>query len=156
MWGMDWMAVGKVALLSAAPISELRGGLPLALALGFDPLPAYLLAVVGNLLPAPFLLLGLARFVPLLRRLPGRLGGLAERYCAWQEGRQRTRFERCGEWALVLLVAIPLPATGAWTGALVATLLGIPPRRALPLIGLGVLFAGGIVLAATLGLLAIF
>jgi len=149
-------AVGQVLLLSAAPIAELRGGLPLALALGFDPLPAYLLAVVGNLLPIPLLLLGLARFVPLLRRLPGRVGNLAERYCAWQVRRQGGRFERLGAWMLVLLVAIPLPATGAWTGALVATLLGIPPQRALPLIGLGVLLAGGVVLFAALGLIAVF
>ncbi|MFH1609277.1 MAG: small multi-drug export protein [Candidatus Bipolaricaulota bacterium] len=153
---MDWGAVAKVVLLSAAPIAELRGGLPLALALGYDPLPAYLLAVAGNLLPVPVLLLGLTRLLPLLRRFPGPLGRAAERYLAWQERRQRGRFERFGEWALVLLVAIPLPATGAWTGALVATLLGVSPRRALPLIGLGVLLAGAIVLFAALGLIAVF
>lgn len=57
---------------------------------------------------------------------------------------------------MVLVVAVPLPATGAWTGCLLATMFAIPPGRALPLVSLGVLIAGGIVLAASLGLLRFF
>lgn len=152
---MDWSAAGKVLLLSAAPIAELRGGLPLALSLGFPPAAAYALAVVGNLLPVPLLLLSLGQLLPQVRTVPGPLGRAAGRYLAWQEARHRTRFARLGEGALVVLVAIPLPMTGAWTGSLAAVLLGIPLRRALPLIALGVLLAGGIVLVASLGLIAL-
>ncbi|MBC7221005.1 small multi-drug export protein [Candidatus Bipolaricaulota bacterium] len=151
---MDWLAAGKVILLSAAPVAELRGGLPLALTHGFSPLLACLLAVGGNLLPVPFLLLGLDRLLRLVRALPGPLGRAARRYLAWQEARHRAWFRRLGEGMLVLLVAIPLPLTGAWTGSLAAVLLGIPTHRALPLISLGVLLAGGIVLLASLGLIA--
>ena len=152
---MDALSILKVLGLSAAPISELRGGLPLALLLGMHPAAAYLLAVAGNLLPVPILLWGLVRLVRFLPRLPGWLGAWAARYLAWQRRRHARKFARLGDVALVLVVAVPLPATGAWTGAVVATLLGIPPRRALPLITLGVLLAGGIVLAASLGLFAL-
>jgi len=152
---MDALSILKVVGLSAAPISELRGGLPLALSLGMHPAAAYLLAVAGNLLPVPFLLWGLSRLLGLLPRLPERWRGPVERYLAWQKRRHLRRFARLGDVALVLVVAVPLPATGAWTGALLAALLGIPPRRALPLITLGVLLAGGIVLAASLGLLSL-
>ncbi|KUK27456.1 MAG: Putative small multi-drug export [Acetothermia bacterium 64_32] len=145
----------KVVGLSAAPVAELRGGLPLALSLGMHPAAAYLLSVAGNLLPVPFLLLGLGRLVPFLPRLPGRIGGWAARYLSWQRRRHARKFSRLGDVALVLVVAVPFPATGAWTGALLATLLGIPPRRAFPLITLGVLLAGGIVLAASLGLFSL-
>jgi len=152
---MDALSILKVVGLSAAPISELRGGLPLALSLGMHPASAYLLAVAGNLLPVPFLLWGLSRLLALLPRLPERWRGPVERYLAWQKRRHLRRFARLGDVALVLVVAVPLPATGAWTGALLAALLGIPPRRALPLITLGVVLAGGIVLAASLGLLSL-
>ena len=152
---MDALSILKVVGLSAAPISELRGGLPLALSLGMHPAAAYLLAVAGNLLPVPFLLWGLSRLLGLLPRLPERWRGPVERYLAWQKRRHLRRFARLGDVALVLVVAVPLPATGAWTGALLAALLGIPPRRALPLITLGVLLAGGIVLAASLGLFSL-
>jgi len=152
---MDALSILKVVGLSAAPISELRGGLPLALSLGMHPAAAYLLAVAGNLLPVPLLLWGLSRLLALLPRLPERWRGPVERYLAWQKRRHLRRFARLGDVALVLVVAVPLPATGAWTGALVATLLGIPPRRALLPIALGVLTAGGIVLAASLGLFSL-
>jgi len=152
---MEALAVLKVVGLSAAPVAELRGGLPLALSLGLPPAAAYIIAVLGNLLPVPFLLWALSRLVPLLPRLPGALGGWAARYLAWQERRHARRFARLGEAALVLVVAVPLPATGAWTGCLLAALFGIPPGRAFPFIALGVLIAGGVVLAAGLGLLAL-
>ncbi len=155
MLAMDWASAANVVLLSAAPISELRGGIPLAVALGFSPAAAYALAVAGNLLPVPFLLLGLDRILRLARALPGPPGRAVRRYLAWQEARHRRSFRRFGEAMLVLLVAVPLPLTGAWTGTLAATLLRIPVRRALPLIVLGVLLAGGVVLLAALGLLSL-
>lgn len=152
---MNLGAVGRVLLLSLLPIAELRGGLPLALALGFSPPAAYALAVVGNLLPVPFLLLGLDRVLRLLQALPGPLGRVVRRYLGWQEGRGRARVDRWGPWALLLFVAVPLPVTGAWTGSLIAVLLRIPIHRALPPIALGVLLAGVLVLLASLGVIAL-
>ncbi|MGC9529865.1 MAG: COG2426 family protein [Candidatus Bipolaricaulaceae bacterium] len=152
---MGWEGIWKVVLLSAAPISELRGGLPLALTMGVPAPLAYLVPVVANLLPVPFLLWGLGRLLPLVGRLPGRGGQAARRFLGWQRRRHARRYARWGDVALIVIVAVPLPATGAWTGALVATLLAVPRRRAFTLIALGVCIAGVVVLLASLGLLAL-
>lgn len=140
--------------LSAAPIAELRGGLPFALARGLHPVGAFFLAVAGNLLIVPFLLLG-------LRRIERYLGGwrpTARLVAAILERSRRKGklVERLGSIGLVLLVAVPFPGTGAWTGAIAAVLLGIPFRRALMLIAVGVLVAGVLVLFASLGAFRLF
>ncbi len=151
------MSLGSALLIlgvSAAPIAELRGGIPLAISRGYPACAAYLLAVFGNLLVVPILLAGLRYGEELLlrwrptRALLGRLFARIRR-----KGRL---IERAGPVALVLLVAIPLPGTGAWTGAIAARLFGIPMRKALPWIGLGVLIAGIVVLLVSLGLFDLF
>jgi len=139
-----------VLAVSAAPIAELRGGLPLAISLGYPPGGAYVLAVLGNLLVVPVVLFGLEWAEALLLRWRG-----SRVLLEWLFARVRRKgrfVERLGPVALVLLVAIPFPGTGAWTGALVARLLGIPARRAMPWIVAGVLIAGGIVLLVSLGI----
>lgn len=144
-----------VMAVAASPVLELRAAIPLAvLQYGFDPLLAYGLAVLGNLLPVPVLLLGLEK----LLTLAGRTAWLRPAAAWWIRRTHRAHskaYERWGALALVLFVAVPLPATGAWTGALGAVLLGVPLRHALPLIALGVLLAGGIVLLLSLGLLSL-
>jgi uncharacterized membrane protein len=135
--------------LSVAPIAELRGGLPYALSRGLHPAGAFALAVGANLLIVPILLFGLRRAERLVRRWRP-----TERLldAVFARTRRKGRLvERFGAVGLVLLVAIPLPGTGAWTGAIAAVLLGIPARRALRLIALGVLIAGVLVLLASLG-----
>ncbi len=145
-----------VLLLAALPVSELRGAIPVAISLyHFDPVTAYLLGVLGNVLPVPFVLQLLEPVTSLLRR-----SSPLDRLIAWLFARTRRRHSatvgRMGALALVLLVAIPLPATGAWTGALVAHVFGIPFRYALPLIVVGVGIAGVIVTLATLGVIGFF
>jgi uncharacterized membrane protein len=151
------MGLGSALLIvgvSAAPIAELRGGIPLAISLGYPASAAYLLAVFGNLLVVPILLVGLRYGEELLLRWrPTRA------LLRWLFARTRRKgrlIERVGPVALVLLVAIPLPGTGAWTGAIAARLFGIPTRKALPWIGLGVLIAGLVVLLVSLGLFELF
>jgi uncharacterized membrane protein len=141
----------EVIGVSAAPVAELRGGIPLALAMGLSPAAALVLAIAGNFLPVPGLLILFRWAIGLSGRSEGRLGSWARAYLRWQRARYSRRFSRWGDLALVLLVAIPLPATGAWTGCLVASLMGVPLSRAIPLIGAGVVIAGGVVLAASLG-----
>jgi len=140
--------------VSAAPISELRGGIPLALSRGYDAAPAFLLAILGNLLIVPIVLVGLEYGENLLLRWrPTRI------LLQWVFTRTRRKghlIERAGPIALVLLVAIPLPGTGAWTGAIAARLFGIPARKSLPWIGVGVLIAGIVVLLVSLGLFELF
>ncbi len=138
----------QVFFTAAAPISELRGAIPLAiLDLEISWQLAFLVAFAGNLLPVPFILLLLDPVARILSRvrvfdkilnwlfeISRRRGGLVERY---------------GALGLVLFVAIPLPITGAWTGSIVAFLLGMSFWRAFPAIIIGVFIAGVIVTTLT-------
>lgn len=131
-------------LLSAVPIFELRGGIPLAL-FEYDlhwywALP---LCIIGNLLPVPFILWFLDGVVRVLGKV-----AFFHRLIEWffERTRRRSRLmERYGWVGLALFVAIPLPVTGAWTGSAAAYLLGIEWKRAFLAIALGVLVAGAIV-----------
>lgn len=149
---MLWSDVLLVLGVSAAPVSELRGGIPLALALGFSPSTAFLLALAGNLLPLPILLFLLPRILRGVEKLPGWLGQMGKAYFRWQS-RRHELLVRWGPPGLLAFVAVPLPGTGLWTGALIAALLGIPGRRAWPFLFLGVILAGGLVLLTSLGVL---
>lgn len=139
------------------PIGELRLAIPLALGkLGLSVPEAYLVAVIGNLIPVIFLLLFLERVsLFLIRR-----SRFFERFFSWLFSRTRKRFEgkyhAYGYLALVLFVAVPLPVTGAWTGSAAAYLLGIPFWKALGLIAAGVLIAGLLVTLASVGVIHIF
>jgi len=147
------MSVGTSLLIlavSAAPIAELRGGIPLAIARGYPPGPAFLLAIAGNLLVVPLLWVGLRYGEGILLRWRWTRVPLQ-----WVFARTRRKgrwVERVGPVALLLLVAIPLPGTGVWTGAIAARLFGVPTRAALLWITVGVLIAGILVLLVSLGL----
>ncbi len=138
----------QVFFTAAAPISELRGAIPLAI-LEFD-WPwyhAFPVAFAGNLLPVPFLLLLLGPIARVLSKI-GILDRLLNRI--FEISRRRGGLvEKYGALGLVLFVAIPLPITGAWTGSIVAYLLGLSFRRAFPAIVLGVFIAGIIVTTLT-------
>lgn len=146
---MDFSDVLKVFGLAALPISELRGAIPLGiLELNMEWYQALPIAIAGNLLPIPFILLLVDWFtrrlsrVAFLARIISRVFAMTRR-----RGRVIQRYERLG---LILFVAIPLPVTGAWTGSLAAVLFGLKFRHSMLSIILGVLIAGGIVTAATM------
>ena len=131
--------------IAAVPVVELRGAIPAGTAAGLNPWLACADAMVGNLLPVPFIILLVRR----LRKHPffaPKIAALERR--AHLKGRLVRKYRLPG---LALFVAIPLPGTGAWTGALVAAFLNIRLRHALPAITLGVLAAGTIVTLMTLG-----
>jgi len=139
-------------LISALPIAELRGGIPIATAkLGLGWREAYLVCVAGNFLPViPILYV----FDPIARFL--RRWGPFDRFFERLFERTRRRgklVERYEAIGLVLFVAIPLPVTGAWTGALAAFLFGVRRRYAIPAILAGILVAGIVVTLATQGVL---
>ncbi len=142
-------------LWSMTPIGELRLAIPLAMNT-YD-LPWYgvlPVAVVGNLVPAVFWLLVLPRFGHMLTSFRNPLGRLILWRTEALRKRNAGRFQRHGVLALTVLVAIPLPVTGVWTGCLAAWALEIPFRRALPAIALGAVIAGAIVTGLTgLGIL---
>jgi len=138
-----------VFCISALPIVELRLALPLAINLfGIPWYYALLLAIAGNLLPVPFILL----FLNAVTRLLGRIG-VFRRMLDWLFERTRRRgsiIEKYQRIGLMLFVAIPLPVTGAWTGSLAAVLFGLRFRHAFVSIFLGVLIAGVIVTCLSL------
>jgi len=133
-----------VVIISALPIAELRGGLPVGIIV-FD-LPwyqAFYLAIIGNLLPVPLILLFSKSLVRVINRTD--TGRRLVNVMFNRTRRQMAIVEKYKGIGLILLVAIPLPLTGAWTGTIIAFLLGIGWRRALISITIGVLISGTIV-----------
>ena len=144
-------------LIAMLPVVELRGAIPVGVGmLGRSALPSvYLAAVLGNMLPVPFIIVYIRRIFQWLRRRSRRLDGLVTRLetKAHLKGRMVTRYKYLG---LCILVAIPLPGTGARTGALVAAFLDMRLRSAVPAIFLGVVIAGILVSLVTGGVIAAF
>lgn len=132
------------------PVVELRGAIPLGIAAGLPPALACAAAILGNLVPAPLIILLGRRAADFLRgtRVFGPKIDWLERR-AHLKGRLVRKYRLLG---LVILVGIPLPGTGAWTGSLVAAVLNIRMRHALPAILLGLVIAAAITVAVTLGL----
>ena len=141
--------------ISMIPVIELRGGLPYGIALGLDYPVALAMAVLGNMVPVPFIIVYIRRVFRWLRRISPwceRIVSALERK-AHLKGRTVQKYSALG---LCILVAIPLPGTGAWTGALVAAILDTRLKRAIPAIFLGVYIAAAIMTTVTFGLLTIF
>lgn len=142
------------AAIAMTPVLELRGAIPVGIAAGLPPAAACVAAILGNLLPVPFVMLLARRVFDWLRDAPvvgPKVRWLERR--AHLKGRLVRKYRLAG---LVILVAIPLPGTGAWTGALAASLLDIRLRTALPAIAAGLVIAGGITTAVTLGIIHLF
>lgn len=152
-WFKDFPPEAATALIAMIPIAELRVALPVALLVyGMSFWSALFWSVLGNMVPIFFIVFLLKLATDFLMKH----WGLARRFFNWWFNRVRRRFEgrilKYGiNLALVIFVAIPLPLTGAWSGAVAAFLFGIPPRRALILITIGVIIAGLIVALLTFG-----
>ena len=135
-------------LVSMIPIIELRGGLPFGVALGLPYHLAFPAAVIGNLIPAPFIIVYIRRIFELMRRYLPWLNGVVDKLerKAHLKGRKVQKYQYLGLW---LFVAVPLPGTGAWTGSLAAAFLGMRLKKAMPAVVLGILTAGCIMLGLT-------
>ena len=136
--------------LAMVPVFELRGAIPVGVAAGLPFWTVFLTAFLGNLLPVPFLILFTRRVFEWLRTK----SALLERFVSRLERKAATKEDLLKKHELLglcILVAIPLPGTGAWTGSLVAAVFDIRLKHAFPVIALGVLIAGIIVSAVTYG-----
>lgn len=135
-------------LVSMLPIIELRGGLPFGVALGLPYHLAFPAAVIGNLIPAPFIIVYIRKVFMLMRKHMPRLNEMVDKLeqKAHLKGKQMLKYETIGLW---LFVAIPLPGTGAWTGCLAAAFLDMRLKKAMPAVVLGVLTAGTIMMTLT-------
>lgn len=159
---MQWLTESQggrlsfTALVSLLPVVELRGAIPFGHnVLGLGIWPAFFAAVLGNLLPVPFIIVYIRRIFQWMRRASPRMNALADTLekKAHLKGRRVTRYKYLG---LMLFVAVPLPGTGAWSGALAAAFLDMPLRRAVPAIAAGVLIAGVLISVLSFGLGEVF
>lgn len=141
-------------LISMLPIVELRGGLPAGVAMGMPLREAFAAAFLGNMLPVPFIILFVRRVFVWIRVHIPRLARFVDKLeaKAWSKSDKVVRYQT---WGLLLFVAIPLPGTGAWTGALIAALLDLRLKNAVPAITLGVLIAGVLISILTYGVTAL-
>ena len=142
-----------VFLISMVPLIELRGAIPYAVGFGLPIVPSCIIAVLGNMIPVPFIFL-FARKILDWGKDKKFIGAFC-RWCLVKGGKAGKKMEsKAGRGlyvALLLFVGIPLPGTGAWTGTLAASLLDMDFKKSVVYIMLGVLLAGAIMLAASLG-----
>ena len=137
-------------LISMVPVIELRGGIPYGVLAGLSVKEAMICAIIGNTIPVPFLVVFTRKVFAWLRKKSDRLN----RWVTHLEEKGKSKSDVVDKYefvGLMILVAIPLPGTGAWTGSLVAAMMDMRVKRALPSIFLGVVIAGFIVSWITYG-----
>lgn len=142
-------------LVSMIPVVELRGGIPFGVAAGLPVWAAFIAAVIGNLIPVPFIIVYIRRIFQWMRRRIPKLNSLVDKLerKAHLKGQRVSKYKYLG---LMLFVAVPLPGTGAWTGSLAAAFLDMPLRKAIPSVVAGVLIAGMAISILTYGVASLF
>lgn len=137
-------------VISLCPVLECRGGMIAARLMEIPFIKAFLICYLGNMIPIPFIILFIRKIFDFLRRFKF-FSKIVEKLEAKTE-KNKEKVLKYEAWGLLLFVAIPLPGTGGWTGALMAALLDIRMKKSLPIIALGVLIAGFIMSALTYGI----
>ena len=134
----DWLVV---FLISACPVLECRLGMFTAIVLlEMDTFTGFIISFLGNILPIPFILLLINWIFEVFKKIP-----VLKNIVLWLEDRtlkKRDKIDKYGIWGLLIFVAIPLPGTGGWTGALLASLLHLDKKKSFVVISLGVFIAG--------------
>ena len=140
-----------ILIVSMFPIVELRGAIPLAMALRMPLIPSFIVSIIGNIIPIPFILLLIKKLCEWMKtkKSLSKIPLFLER----KVEQKRDKIEKYAKWGLFLFVAIPLPGTGAWTGALIASFLNFKFKDSLIAIIGGVLTAGVIMSVFSYGLL---
>lgn len=150
--GLATLAYGKellIFIISLLPILELRGGLIAAALLGVNPVPAYIISIIGNIIPVPLILLFITKIMDAMRKSKI---GVFNKFVTWLDKKvekNKTQIEKYGYWGLVLFVGIPLPGTGAWTGCLIASVLELDKKKSFGACILGIFLASIIMMTIT-------
>lgn len=144
-----------VFLASMVPVFELRASIPLGLACGMPLWAVFIVAVIGNMIPVPFIILFIKKIFEWMKQKSKFLGNLAMKMEA-KAAKHEDLIKKYASIGLLILVAIPLPGTGAWTGSLVAAMFDIELKKAVPIILCGVIIAGVIVSLISCGVIALF
>jgi len=155
--GLLSMKFGKeliVFLISILPILELRGGLIAASLLGVKPINAYIVSIIGNLLPIPFILMFLSKILDWMENCNIKSFKKIANWLRKKADKNKTKIEKYGYLGLILFVGIPLPGTGAWTGSLVSTVLNLDKKKAFLCTIVGVIMASIIMMIVSYGILS--
>jgi len=134
------------------PIVELRGAVPVGAGLGVPPVACYIAAVLGNILPVPFIILFISKILDYLRPKSKFIDRFMQKRIEMTMGKYEKLKHRSEFFILLVFVAIPLPGTGAWTGALLASLVDMKLKKAFPAILLGVVLAGIVLVTVSYGI----
>lgn len=147
-------AIITTFMISMVPLFELRGAIPYGVIVGLNLKEVLILCIIGNLLPVPFLIVFTRKIFAILRKKSDSLNNFVLRLEKKAE-KKKGIVEKYEFLGLVILVAVPLPGTGAWTGALVAAMMDMRIKRAFPAIAIGVIIAGIVVAWMTYGIKAL-
>jgi len=150
----EFGVVITVLIISAIPVIELRGAIPIGIGLGLSTIDSAFLSFAGSMIPVPFILFGIRPVFNYLKKT--RLfKGLVEKLTN-KSLKKSDKIKKYGFWGLLVFVAIPLPGTGVWSGSLIASLLDMKFKMAFPAIILGNLIAGLLITAISSGAFKIF
>ncbi len=155
--GLTAIAYGReilVFIISLMPILELRGGLLAAALLGLDPLPSYIISIIGNVLPVPFILLLITKILSWMRNSKIKFFNKIANWLDEKVEKHKGQIEKYGYWGVVLFVGIPLPGTGAWTGTLIASVLNMDKKKTFAAVMAGIVMASIIMMVLSFGILA--
>ena len=142
-----------VFLISISPILELRGGVVAGALLNLSPLRTFIISIIGNIIPVPFILLFIAKILEWMANCKIKSFRKIARFLHKKADKNKSKIETYGYIGLILLVGIPLPGTGAWTGCLVAGLLNMDKKKSFVSVVLGILLASLIMMVFSYGLL---
>ena len=154
--GLKALPFGKeliVFIISLMPILELRGGLLAASFMGLDPAKSYIISIIGNIIPVPFILWLINSILNWMRNSKNKR---IKNVALWLDKKvikHKKQIEEYGFWGLVLFVGIPLPGTGAWTGCLIASVLEMDRKKAFLAAMIGIFMASIIMMFISFGLL---
>lgn len=143
--------IGKLIttlFIAMVPVIELRGAIPIGVGLGLPYWVSVLVSLIGNIIPVPFIIVFIKAIFAWIRKVMPKLNGFVTKLEQRAE-KNRATVEKYAFWGLFLFVAIPLPGTGAWTGALIAAMMDMPLKKAFPSVALGVITAAIIVTTVT-------
>ena len=154
--GLKGLPFGKeliVFIISLMPILELRGGLLAASVLNLDPIRSYIICIIGNIIPVPFILWFINSILNWMRNSKHKkIKGVAK-WLDKKVDKHKGQIEKWGFWGLVLFVGIPLPGTGAWTGCLIASVLEMDRKKSFIAAMIGIFMASIIMMIISFGLL---
>ncbi len=153
-WGTTAGNFAMTFLIAMVPVLELRAAIPAGVIAGLNLQAVLAAAIMGNLLPIPFIIVFIRKIFKWMQSKSQRLANIVAKLEA-KADKKKDKVLKYEFWGLMLFVAIPLPGTGAWTGALIAAMLDMQLKRAFPAIAVGVLTAAIIVTAATYGVAAL-